>query len=59
MEPKQIVNAIIAGGVVIGTFVLLVMQIPVPDQVWSALLLILGFYFGIGTGEARARAAMR
>jgi len=55
MDQQTMINAVIAGLMVIGTFVLLVLKIAVPEQVWNALLLIVGFYFGHVTGLARAR----
>ncbi len=55
MDPQQKITALIAGLLVLGTFVLLIARVPVPEQIWSALLLVVGFYFGNVTGYARAR----
>jgi putative effector of murein hydrolase LrgA (UPF0299 family) len=59
MDSQSIVNAVIAGLLIIGVFVLLALGLPVPEQIWSALLIVVGFYFGLGTGNAIARFRAR
>ena len=59
MDSQSIVNAVIAGLLIVGAFVLLVLGLPVPEQIWSALLIVVGFYFGLGTGNAIAHARSR
>jgi hypothetical protein len=52
----QWLTAILAILVVAGVFVLLALGVPVPDAVWTAFALILGFFFGNQTGRAMSRA---
>jgi len=43
-------NVIIQGAIVLFLFVtvvvMIVMQIPVPDQIWTFLGIVIGYYFG-------------
>ena len=52
----QIVTGIIALAVVLGSFVLVGLGIPLPDMLTAGFGLVLGFFFGNQAGIARARA---
>lgn len=52
----RIATSAIALFVVVGVFVLLALGIAIPVELWAAFGLIVGYFFGNQTGEARARA---
>jgi hypothetical protein len=52
----RIATSALALIVVIGVFVMLGLGIAIPVELWAAFGLIIGYFFGNQTGEARARA---
>jgi hypothetical protein len=53
------ITGILAVIVMIGIFVLLVLSMGVPAELWTGFGLILGFFFGNQTGAARAQIRAR
>lgn len=56
---SEYVTAALAVLFVIGIFVLMVLSIVVPPELWTAFGLIIGFFFGNKSGTASARAAAK
>jgi len=49
-------SSIIAIAIVIGIIILLVLGLGVPTELWAFGSIVIGFFFGVQTGTARARA---
>lgn len=55
----EVTSAVLAVGVVAGAIALTAMDRPVPPELWAAVGLVLGFFFGNQTGTARGLMARR
>lgn len=49
----EVTTAVLAGVVVVGAIALTAQGKPVPPELWAAVGLVLGFFFGNQTGTAR------
>lgn len=55
----EVTSAVLAIGVVVGSIGLTALGKPVPPELWAAVGLVLGFFFGNQTGTARGLMARR
>ena len=48
-----VTTAALAVILVLGVLIMLALQVPVPTELWTGFGLVLGFFFGNQTGQAR------